>query len=317
MNAITVLSKLTDPRAAGVVKQIYETSPFLSLADYTQKSSISFTEKRRYKLMQASARDYNATRAESKQQPFENVPFSMFDFGVRAQLDPVLEDEPMQDGGNHRADARREIAEAISLDSKRAIIKGTGANIGIEQFVDNWNEAGNPVKILFSSGGGKISAAGGLEDLTRMMFELIVRVRPTLFFTTEKNLSAMASVLLNAAQNNAFAQYLSWREVSVMGKTQTMLTFNGIPVIDAGEDSQGVKILDFDEDPGDDASDTSSIYAVRWGAMDTTINHRYPGLLKYMESTDSGLPYIDVHAPMQVVVREKRAAGRIYGILAE
>lgn len=317
MNAITVLSRVPTATAAGVVKQIFETSPILAMADYTQKGSIAFSEKRRYKLMQATTRDYNATRAESTQQPYENVPFNMFDFGIRAPIDPVLALEPAIDGSNHKADVRQEIAEAISLDSKGVIINGTGSHMGIKQFVDDWTDTANPVKILFGTGGAQIGANGKLEDLTRMLFELKVRVRPTMFVTTEKILSIMASVLLNQAATNAFAQYIQWQTVNVMGQTQNFITFDGIPIIDAGEDSQGAKVLDFNEDPGDGASDTASIYAVRWGALDTTINHRFPGLVMYSEEKSGGLEYIDTHAPMQLTVRNKRAAGRIYGILDE
>lgn len=315
-----VFSRAENKFEAGVVKNVFETSPMLTFMHYAKVPGLTVLAKLKDKINPAAFRSYNANFNTSNMKPLETRALQLFDFGQKFEPDPVLADVPAMEGSDHMGDIRKEASDAIALDIKGKIIgnaKGVAEPDGIYQWIDAYDSASNDVKLAFSTVGAKISANGSLQLITDMLNQLVMLVRPTFFMTNYKVISALNSVALNTATNGAFAAYWQLEDIMVNGRMQKMTTFLGIPFFDAGRDTQDEEVMGFTEDPGDGGSDTASILAVKSGPEDTLLYHFYPALLKYVEGEDKDSKFARVHAPHTVCVRNKRAAGRIFGILPE
>lgn len=110
------------------------------------------------------------------------------------------------------------------------------------------------------TGTQKILAGAGGAALTQDMLDDLLAAVPgaNAIWTGEGGKQLLTKLLRNDSQIST--------TIDDFGRQVTR--YAGIPILDVGKDSTYTNIIDFDEDPGDAVSDTTSIYAVRMGSAD-------------------------------------------------
>jgi hypothetical protein len=99
-----------------------------------------------------------------------------------------------------------------------------------------------------------------------------------------------------------------------------LVSYNGVPLLNVGKDSADAEILAFDEDPGDATSDTTSIYAVRFGnaAAETDlfgIQNEGGMLVKDLGELETKPAFrTRVEWDTSIVMASNDCAARLYGI---
>lgn len=318
-NMIDVMSRVAtnDPGAAGIIKNVIETSSITSFWQLENWPGIRHTLFREGTLPEATYRQFNAAFAGKDTKPHEPIHVEHKDFGLTYTIDPLHAEEVTRMGMNYKAQAVMEASRAMSLDLKKYYMgRGSDTNQpeGVYQWVDTWDSATNVVKIHINGGTDATLATTGISGFVSVMEQLRAQVQPDFYVTNSNIISQMLALVYSAAQNNALATYIQPMNMDVLGRPVQIYSYAGRPIFDIGQDSQNADIMDFDESDGS-GSVGSSIVAIKNGNQGTVLLHKYPQMVKTTEYMQDDLEKVKLSFPHAVEVRQQRSAGRIYGIL--
>lgn len=314
---IDIRSRAETPLMAGVIRAIEERSPIYSYLALEQIDSLSYNMKQQGSYPSAAFRKYNNTFSTQDTAPLDLIHVEMADFGLSTSTDPILARQRSREGVDYLAQLREEVATSIGLDWKKKILgvgRVAGEPLGAQQWADFYNTSSNPLVFDMGTNGAKIS--GALSTFIQELSEMITSVRPNVLIGTREMIATLQSQALVSAQNNALASMFAFENTVVNGRPEIISRFMGIPIIDAGESSDGLDVIQYNETQGT-SSDCASLYALRTGVNDFCVLHMFPGLIDYKEYNQSGEVVIDVHAPFAAAAKNARCVGRLKGIKAE
>ncbi len=319
-NMIDVLSRTEDKTTAGVIRNVLERSPIASFWHLEHFAGLQHTVYQRGTYPEADFRRFNNSFSEKESKPLEPIRTQVHDFGVRYKIDPLMEQEQTRFGVNFKAQVVQEASESLALDLKKSYL-GKYANttdnktFGVYQWIDEYDSANNDVKVHIQASGtdADLSTATAGVFVARMQ-QLIDLVQPS-FFVTNRNILSQISQLANGTSNDYLGGRWGMSTIDVLGRPVRVYTYEGIPVMDIGEDSQDAQIMGFDETDGS-GSVSSSIVGVRADSRATVMLHFFQNLVQMREYTQDTLSQVELSSPHAIEVRQKAAAGRIFGILA-
>lgn len=312
-------SRAETPMKAGLIRAIEERSPFYNYLTLRQTDSIFYGMRQQGDLPEASFRNYNATFGNQDTAPVDLIQISMADFGLSTSTDPVMAKERTREGGNYMASMRAELAYSVGLDWKKHIIGGShavGQPLGLKQWVDFYNASDNQLVFTTATNGEKLSASGALQRFISSMAQLIQAVQPDVFVTNRKVIADLHSLAVTSAQNNVLAAMFSYETAVVNGRPELVTRFQGVPIVEAGIDSRGAEIIQYNETVGT-SSDCTTVYGIRNGNGNFSIIHRNPGLIEYTESVEGQREILTISAPFAAVAENTRCVGRVKGIKQE
>ena len=315
---VDIRSRSESPLMAGLIKAVEERSPMVNYLAFDQIDSLNYQMKEQGQYPGANFRKFNNTFSTADTAPLDLITVQLADFGLSTSTDYVLARERNREGQDYLAQVRMEVADSIGLDLKSVVIgknRAAGEPLGLSQWADFYNSSTNPLVFDMGTNGAKIS--GALSTFIEKLSQMISVVRPNVLIGSREMISTLQSQALVSAQNNALASMFAFETIQVDGRPEIISRFLGIPLIDAGETSAGVAILNTYDEVQGSSSDCSSLYAVRAGVNDFCILHRYAGLIDYNEYSSGQEIQIDVHAPMAPVAKNTRCVGRLKGIKAE
>lgn len=319
---------------AGIVKQIVEESPVSSMLYYESTGNSVLTNAYiEADLPEAALRAYNSTGAITTYGGDKPSPIQLQDLHVRQVLDRVLKDQQVR-GESSGLEAemlrrRKAIARAIGLDFKKYLVGRRGVSAtdptettapkGLAEWVLEHNDTStNPIDFSMGANGAELSDTGALRTFIQAMAELRHLINPTFYLCDYRLIATLQSLVVSTSTNDYIAaSYFDFTgTMDVLGKTIPIVRFLGIPVIPAGENSQGEAILSYQETQGN-ATACTSVYAVRSDADHFMTYHFYPSLVNYAEYETAAGTEMVAHAPIAFAARYKRSVGRIKGIKAE
>jgi hypothetical protein len=188
---------------------------------------------------------------------------------------------------------------------------------GLKQWIDANDSATNDIKVQFAenANGKKISAATILECVSSLdkLMNATLGV-PDMFLSNRTNMDNLANKALTTAANNALAQVFMPAQITFNNVTTMGYKYRGIPMIDMGLKVDNTAVLPFTETLGGGTT-CSSIYAVKFGPewvlplMDEPIE-------VITEQERPGF-HTDVEQRIAFAFKQRRAAARLEGILAE
>lgn len=319
---VDVLSRSTDTEAteAGIIRNIPERSPIANFWFLQFRRRIESKIFQRGTYPAAQFRRFQKSFDKKTTKPVEPIRTQQHDFGLRVELDPMFLEEENRFGTNYRADVVAEMGESLALDLKKSFLgkypsSEDNRTFGVYQWIDEYDGSNNDIKFHIQSSGtdANLSTAGAGVFVARMQ-QLIDLVQPD-YFVTNRDILSQISQLANSTSNDYLGGRWTRRQVDILGRPVRVYAYEDIPIFDIGEDSQDAQIMAFDETDGS-GSVSSSIVGVRNGSRETTMLHYNQGLVGMREYVDSGLTNIEVTIPHAIEVRQKSAAGRIFGILA-
>ena len=260
---------------AGIVKQIIEESPVSNMLyyEYTGNSVLTngYIEA---DLPQAALRAYNATGSTTTYGGDQPSPIQLSDLHIRQVLDRVLKDQRVR-GEVSGIEAemlrrRKAIARSIALDFKKYLVgkRGVAATdpsenvspAGLAEWVTyHHNASTNPIDFEMGTNGAELTDSGALRTFIQGMAELRHLINPTFYLCDYRLIATLqARVVADSSNDYIAASYFDFTgTMDVMGKQIPMVRFLGIPVIPAGENSQGLSILSYGETQGSATTCTS------------------------------------------------------------
>jgi hypothetical protein len=170
-------------------------------------------------------------------------------------------------------------------------------------------------KILFATGGGKISTTPAtilFPKLDLLMDSVAGEPGDKVLYMNDSCRRALTAAV--RAQTGSTQIQLTQ---DLFGRQQ--VAYAGTPIRLVRREDDGTSIFGYDEDPGDGASDTCSMYCVRYGTdyVHGIQNAPLPSVKDFGEVQAGPYHLGRIEWYPGLVVKHPRAAARLYGILAE
>lgn len=257
----------------GVVATLIQESPILEMIPFMSFQGNAIEVEVEVSLPTPQFRSVNETYSRS----FGGNTKRMF--GVSILGGEVFVDNYILRVHSNRANAKakqyRKFAKAMSRTWDKYFFDGTGTAKdfkGLNTLIDE----GLGQKLIQAAGGGALS----LDRLDEAMDLFRGQASPDAMLT----IRWIRRKITRLARETHTGISLIDVGTDVFGRQVTM--YNDVPIRIIGDDRTGAAILDFDEDPGDGTSDTTSIYLVAFGEDENV--YGLSGLGGSMEVRDFG-----------------------------
>lgn len=244
-----------DQLAAGVVETLIQESPILEMLPFTAIQGNALKVNVEDTLPAPAFRNVNENYSRTFGTDTERF-FGCSILGGEVFIDNyIVRVQANQISAKARQYAK--FAKAMSRTFDKYFFDGTGTAKdfkGINALIDE----GLGQKVIQASGGGTLTLAKMDEAMD-----------------TVRNQSSPDALLMNRTLRRKITSlarntsgYFTLLDVGEDMLGRQVSTYNGVPIRIIGDDKDGSAILDFDEDPGDGTSDTSSIYSIAFGTDD-------------------------------------------------
>ena len=215
-----------------------------------------------------------------------------------------FEVEVMQNLLNLKSEKYRMKARQIGIQFSQSFFEGDTA-------VDPFEFDGLRKRL---TGNQKIgSAVGAVLTLANLdeLLDLVVGDSGNKVLYMNKNIRRQLTKLVREQQGSS---YISLTQ-DAFGKQQ--MAYSGTPVRIVEREDDGSTILDFDEDPGDGASDTASVYCVRYGSdyVMGIQSRSVPSVKDFGEIQAKPQHLGRIEWFTGLVVKHPRTAARLQGVL--
>jgi len=241
-----------DQLAAGVVETLIQESPILEMLPFTAIQGNALKVNVEDTLPAPAFRNVNETYTRTYGTDTERF-FGCSILGGEVFIDNyIVRVQANQISAKARQYAK--FAKAMSRTFDKYFFDGTGTAKdfkGINALIDE----GLGQKVIQASGGGTLTLAKMDEAMD-----------------TVRNQSSPDALLMNRTLRRKITSlarntsgYFTLLDVGEDMLGRQVSTYNGVPIRIIGDDKDGSAILDFDEDPGDGASDCASIYSIAFG----------------------------------------------------
>ena len=293
-------SKLSqDQLRAGVIEVFVENSPILEQIDLLSISGNAYAYNMEGALPGVAFRGVNESFTPSTgviNPQTESLKISGGELDVDAH---IIRTRGEQVRSAHEAMKIKALARSLN----ETVIKGDSAT--------NPREFDGLNKRL--TGSQKILAGAGGAALTQDMLDDLLRAVPGAnAIWCGEGAHALMTKLLRASPQVRITDDAFGRQI---------MQYNGVPIRMVGKDANNDEILDFDEDPGDATSDTTSIYAVRLGSAEAEqdlfgIQNEGGMLVTDLGQLETKPAFrTRVEWDISLVLAAPDCAGRLYGVL--
>ena len=288
-----------DQLRAGVIEVFVENSPILQRLDFLSLRGNAYSYNMEGALPGVAFRGVNESYTPSTgviNPQVESLKISGGELDVDAH---IIRSRGPQVRAAHEAMK----VKALSRSINKAFIDGNSTS-DPREFDGLNNRLTGTQKILAGSGGANLS-----QD---MVDDLLAQVPGANAIMCGTGGHQLLTKLLRSSSQVTIGQDEYGRQ---------LVSYNGIPILNVGKDGSETEILAFDEDPGDATSDTTSIYAVRFGNADAEtdlfgIENEGGMLVKDMgELETKPAMRTRVEWDTSIVLASNDCAARLYGVL--
>ncbi|MBK7363023.1 MAG: hypothetical protein IPJ01_12065 [Micavibrio sp.] len=306
---------------AGLVENIIETCPVLAKIPFVEAPSLRYEWALQKTLAASGFRALNGNYAATNS-TYDRGKIDLKPLGGRFELDRLLVDIPDFNRERFYETELRARARSASMAFKRAMVKGNRANPAEFDGLQTWFEEGIvTTQVDMSAAGTTFTALGGQGTLDKMHeFINACIVIPDLILANRTIIANLTALSVATAANSAFATYFQMSKMDIgNGRSVSVGSFYGIPVIALDTDENGAEVLAFDEISPDGTSNTdcASMYAICLG------ENYFVGLQQVMSgprvfeyTTSEGHKAVAVDWPAAIAIEHPRAVARLRGIRA-
>lgn len=275
-----VIAQTPDPMAAGIIQKIVLTQPFLNRLPITN-SNAGLTHKRLKNTARpaTSTRQFGAGYGSNEKAVFVPQEIQLKPHGFKMIMDFGFVNNPSAIGASYLRTQAEAGARSLSEDIWDFMVNGDGSSemTGIKTWLAKPDFSGQILDYTEAANSNGIVIASAALFVNNMN-NLIAKVgKPDFLLSPMEILSKVDSVAVTG-NNSVIASRFRWLDIPIgMGMaTVRMATWDGIPWLTPGQNSQGTEILQMNETMGN-SSVTGSIYAVKYGPNFLQLIQRGPG----------------------------------------
>jgi len=275
-----VIAQTPDPMAAGIIQKIVLTQPFLNRLPITN-SNAGLTHRRLKNTQRpaTSTRQFGVGYSTNEKAVFVPQEIQLKPHGFKMTMDFGFVNNPSVVGASYLRTQAEAGAMSLSEDIWQFMVNGNGSSemTGVKTWLAKPDFSGQIIDYTEAANTNGIVIASAALFVSNMN-NLIAKVgKPDFLMSPMSILSKVDSVAVTG-NNSVIASRFRWLDVPTgMGMaTVRMATWDGIPWLTPGQNSQGTEILQMNETMGN-SSVTGSIYAVKYGPNFLQLIQRAPG----------------------------------------
>lgn len=275
-----VIAQTPDPMAAGIIQKIVLTQPFLNRLPITN-SNAGLTHRRLKNTQRpaTSTRQFGSAYSGDEKAVYVPQEIQLKPHGFKMTMDFGFVNNPSVVAASYLRTQAEAGAMSLSEDIWNFMVNGNGSSemTGVKTWLAKPDFSGQIIDYTEAANTNGIVIASAALFVNNMN-NLIAKVgKPDFLMSPMSILSKVDSVAVTG-NNSVIASRFRWLDVPTgMGMaTVRMATWDGIPWLTPGQNSQGTEILQMNETMGNSAV-TGSIYAVKYGPNFLQLIQRAPG----------------------------------------
>lgn len=276
-----VVAQTPDSLAAGIIQKVILTQPFFNRLPITN-SNAGLTHKRLRNTSRpsTSTRQYGAAYSGNQKAVFVPQEIQLKPHGFKMTMDFAFVNNPSAIGASYLRTQAEAGAMSLSEDLWDFMINGDGSAemTGIKTWLSKAEFSGQITDYAEGSGNTNGVAIATPAYIVSNMNTVINLCGKPDFMVAPIEILSKIDAISTSGNNSVIASRFKWMDVPTgMGlATIRMATWDGIPFLSPGQNSQGTNILRMNETKGN-SNITGSIYAVKYGPNFMQLINRAPG----------------------------------------
>lgn len=260
-----------DPMASGIISTVIETSYLMSQMPVETEPMMTRKATREGKLPQAGFRANGEAFSDNEKTTYNDYTVDLQPFGLNIGLDRKSKKIQTLSGRSVEAQQIESAVRGMSLDLKKQIMKSqraSGKGFDGLQYIIEQGPSSQKISYEAAANGSQLTDGAKLVDNFDQLISAVGT--PDVLISSEQTIREARALSMAATANNPLLGMIEWETVTIDGPNgepmrYRVATYNGIPWLPAGYDSQRSNVLDYDESQGS-SSVTASVYAIRFGA---------------------------------------------------